>query len=147
MGGTTMETIIKLMRQRNEHLLKFKEINERELINFAEGQFDNLESFYQARETLLNLVRSIDTMINDEAAAIDPNSSFITDEYRRAVVESMDVKNQIVTEILSQDLQILSVIETAKSGIIKELKQVQATRKAFNSYQSKGPSSRVNEEA
>lgn len=142
-----METIIKLMRQRNEHLLKFKEINERELINFAEGQFDNLESFYQARETLLNLVRSIDTMINDEAAAIDPNSSFITDEYRRAVVESMDVKNQIVTEILSQDLQILSVIETAKSGIIKELKQVQATRKAFNSYQSKGPSSRVNEEA
>lgn len=142
-----METIIKLMRQRNEHLLKFKEINEKELINFAEGQFDNIETFYQARETLLNLVRSIDTMISNEAASVDPQSPSITDEYRRAVVESMDIKNQIVTEILSQDLQILSVIETAKSGIIKELKQVQATRKAFNSYQSKGPSSRVNEEA
>lgn len=142
-----METIIKLMTQRNEHLLKFKEINEKELINFAEGQFDNIETFYQARETLLNLVRSIDSMINNAAASIDPQDPSVTDEYRRAVIESMDLKNQIVTEILSQDLQILSVIESAKSGIIKELKQVQATKKAFNSYQSKGQASRVNEEA
>lgn len=142
-----METIIKLMTQRNEHLLKFKEINERELINFAEGQFDNVESFYQARETLLNLVRSIDSMINNAAASVDPKDPQVTDEYRRSVIESMDLKNQIVTEILSQDLQILSLIESAKSGIIKELRQVQTTKKAIGSYQSKGQASRVNEEA
>lgn len=142
-----MEAIIQLMTQRNEHLLKFKEINEKELANFAEGQFDNLEVFYQARETLLNLIRTIDTIINEEAATIDPRDPEFTDNYRRAIIESMDMKSQIVTEILSQDLQILSSIENAKSDIIKELKQVQTTRKAFHSYQSKGRASRVNEEA
>jgi hypothetical protein len=141
-----METIIKLMTERNEHLLKFKEITEKELISFAEGNFDNLEAFYQARETLLDLVRSIDGMISQRAGAINPKDPAISDECRRAVIESMDLKNQIVTEILSQDLQILATIEKAKSGIIKELKTVQATRKAFKSYQSKGPSSTVNEE-
>jgi hypothetical protein len=142
-----METIIKLMSQRNEHLLKFKEINEKELVNFAEGQFDNIEVFYQSRETILNLVRSLDSMINNAAAAVNPRDPNMTDDYRRSVLESMDLKNQIVTEILTQDLQILSVIEAAKSGIIKELRTVQATKKAFGSYQSKGQASRVNEEA
>ncbi len=142
-----MENIIKLMTQRNEHLLKFKEINEKELINFAEGQFDNIEVFYQARETILNLVRSIDSMINNAVAGVDPKDPQLSDEYKRSVIESMDLKNQIVTEILSQDLQILSVIEDAKSGIIKELRQVQTTKKALGSYHSKGQAGRVNEEA
>lgn len=142
-----MEQIIKLMTERNEHLLKFKEINERELVNFAEGQFDNIEAFYQARETILNLVRSIDSMINNAAAKVDPRDPNVSDDYKRSVLEAMDLKNQIVTEILSQDLQILSLIEGAKSGIIKELRQVQTAKKAIGSYHSKGQASRVNEEA
>jgi len=40
--GGAMEMIIKLMSERNQHLLKFKEINEKELINFSEGNFENL---------------------------------------------------------------------------------------------------------
>lgn len=145
--GGAMEMIIKLMSERNQHLLKFKEINEKELVNFSEGNFENLEIFYQSRETILELVRSIDGMINSEAGKCDPRDPNISDDYRRAVIQSMDMKTQIVTEILSQDLQILSAIEREKSVIIKDLRQVQTTKKAFNSYQSKGQSSRVNEEA
>ncbi|MAV91093.1 MAG: hypothetical protein CL676_06700 [Bdellovibrionaceae bacterium] len=142
-----MEMIIKLLAERNHHLLKFKEINERELENFSEGNFDNLETFYQSRETILDLVRTIEGMINEELSQLNPNSKDIMDVCRKSVVEAMDVKNQIVTEILSQDLQILASIESEKSTIIKDLRQVQTTKKAFNSYQSKGQSNSVNEEA
>ena len=110
-----MEMIIKLLAERNHHLLKFKEINERELENFSEGNFDNLETFYQSRETILDLVRTIEGMINEELSQLNPNSKDIMDVCRKSVVEAMDVKNQIVTEILSQDLQILASIESEKS--------------------------------
>lgn len=141
-----MESIIKLMANRNHHLLKFKELNSTELINFSEGLFDNLETFYHARETILDIVRRIDEMINDAIASLEDSNPKATIEDKQVMMESMEMKNELVTEILSQDLQILSLIESEKSGIIKELKQVQTAKKALNSYQSKGRSSRVNEE-
>lgn len=141
-----METVIKLMANRNHHLNKFKELNCRELINFSEGQFDNLEIFYHARETILDLIRRIDEMINEAISAMDSQPSETTVEDKKLMIESIDIKNALVTEILSQDLQILSLIEVEKSGIIKDLKQVQNAKKALNSYQTKGRSSRIDEE-
>ena len=47
-----METIINLLKDKNYHLEKFHELNATELINFVDGNFDNLEVFYQSRETI-----------------------------------------------------------------------------------------------
>ena len=70
-----MENIITLLNDKNYHLQKFHELNAAELINFTEGNFDNIEVFYQSRETILDLIRCIDRLIEAAIAMADPRSS------------------------------------------------------------------------
>lgn len=141
-----MENIIKLLKDKNYHLQKFYQLNEVELLNFAEGDFDNLEVFYQARETILDLIRCIDRLVDSAASAHDKPGK-ISDQNKKEMLTSMADKNDLVTRILGQDLQILSVIEQAKSEIIKELRQVQGAKKAVGAYKSGDPNNKLDEKA
>jgi hypothetical protein len=141
-----MDTIINLLKDKNYHLLKFYQLNETELLNFAEDNFDNLETFYQARETILDLIRCIDRLI-DAASNAHENPKDISDQNKKEMIMCMAEKNEVVTKILSQDLQILSAIEQAKSNIIKELRQVQGAKKAVGAYKSGDARSKLDEKA
>jgi hypothetical protein len=141
-----MDTIITLLNDKNFHLKKFFEINESELLNFAEGNFDNLEVFYQSRETILELIRCIDRLL-EAAAVAKPAPEQISDQNKKAILTAMNEKNDVVSRILAQDLQILSVIEMAKSDIIKELRQVQAGKKVVGAYKSGDAVSKFDEKA
>ena len=135
-----MDYIIQLLTDRNLHLEKFAQLNESEMLRFDDGNFDNLENFYKSREGILNLVGCIDRLI--EETECDP---VLPDSQKRLVLKLLAEKNDIVTEILSQDLQILSLIEQAKSGIIRELTSLKSGRKALQSYQSSPAPKRVDE--
>jgi hypothetical protein len=140
-----MDTIISLLRDKNYHLQKFHQLNETELMNFIEGNFDNLEVFYQSRETILDLVRCIDRLI--EAAANAEDEKKVSDKNKQDMIKAMAQKDDLVTRILAQDLQILSLIEQAKSDIIKELRSVQTAKKAVGAYKSGEPMSKLDEKA
>ena len=129
-----METIINLLKDKNYHLEKFFQLNETELLNFAEGNFDGLESFYQSRETILDLIRCIDRLI--EAASGTQAANQVNDRHKREMIVCMNAKNDLAQRILAQDLQILSVIEQEKSNIIKELRAVGGAKKAIGGYKS-----------
>jgi hypothetical protein len=144
--GGPMENIINLLNDKNYHLQKFFELNEKELLNFSEGVFDNLEIFYQSRETILELIRCIDRLI-ETAAVAQGNPGTVSDADKKAMIKAMNVKNDLVTRILAQDLQILSVIEMAKSDIIKELRQVQSAKKAVRAYKSGEAPNKIDEKA
>ena len=141
-----MDTIINLLKDKNFHLQKFYQLNEAELLNFTEGNFDGLEVFYQSRETILDLVRCIDRLI-EAAAGTEDDGAKISDADKREMVDCMNTKSELVTRILGQDLQILSVIEQEKSSIIKELRQVQGGKKAVGAYKSGDARSKLNEKA
>ena len=141
-----MDTIINLLKDKNYHLQKFYQLNESELINFTENCFDNLEVFYQSRETILDLIRCIDRLIEaaSQAQGTDVN---VSDQHKKEVLAAMNAKNDLVTRILAQDLQILSVIEQAKSDIIKELRQVQSANKVVGAYKSGDTRNKLDEKA
>ena len=141
-----MDTIINLLKDKNFHLQKFFTLNESELLNFAEDDFDNLETFYQARETILDLIRCIDRLI-EAASNAHESPGTISDQNKKDMINCMSQKNELVQRILSQDLQILSVIETAKSNIIKELRQVKGAKKAVGAYRSGDPRNKLDEKA
>ncbi len=141
-----MDQIISLIQDRNLHLEKFAQIGEKELLNFAEGNFDDLEEFYRVREGILHMVACIDQLIESTegklAYAWSP-----TPEDRHLIQFELQRKAEIVNRILSQDLQILSLIESVKSQIIKDLSQVTAGRKALQSYRGYKSPNRLDEEA
>lgn len=141
-----MDTIINLLKDKNYHLQKFYQLNEGELLNFADNNFDNLEIFYQSRETILDLIRCIDRLI-DAASSAHSSPGEISAAEKREMLNAMNAKNDLVQQILAQDLQILSVIEIAKSDIIKELRQVQSAKKAVGAYKSGEAPSKLDEKA
>lgn len=139
-----MQQIIYLLQQKNKHLEKFLEKNEQEIVNFYDGNFDGLEHFYNSREVLLDMINRVDRMI-DEENLDNVDRSAISDDLKKTLVRELDKKNDLVTQILSQDLQILSIIEDAKSSLIKELRDVSSTKRAIGSYKS-GPAPKTLDE-
>ncbi len=128
-----MEKLLNLMTEKNHYLEKFYSLNAEELVNFGDGNYENVESFYRARDKILDLIRTIDEMIDTEAKA---TAIPIAATAKADVEKLLGNKDEWVTAILSQDLQVLSWIETEKSNIIKELQSVGKAKKAVSGYHS-----------
>lgn len=140
-----MERVISLLREKNHYLEKFFTVNEHELINFGEGNFENVEAFYQAREKILELIRCIDGLIQDETDRTIDQEVGPADKVE---VESLlRAKDEWVSSILAQDLQILSYIDKEKSNIIKELRSTAHARKAVGAYRSGETPNQIDEKA
>ncbi len=137
-----MQRIVSLLNHKNHYLEKFYSVNEAEILNFAKGEFSNLENFYQAREKILETIGYIDSQIETESASPD-----ITAADRREISTALAIKEEYVSRILAQDLEILSCIESAKSSIIRELQDIRKTAKAVGSYRSRTFNNRLDEEA
>ena len=142
-----MNAVMTLLNDKNDHLHKFLQLNETELINFMQGNFDNLEIFYQSRETILDLIRCIDGLVEVALKDSPATGAEVATGDKKDLLKTLSRKNDLVTQILAQDLQILSVIEQAKSDIIKELRQVQGAKKAVGAYKSGETKNQLDEEA
>lgn len=140
-----MIRIITLLNEKNHYLEKFYSLNEVELVNFAQGLFDNLESFYQTRERILDVLKYVDAQIEKAHDAVVADNN-VTREDRRQIKEALDIKDEYVARIIEQDIQVLSCIELAKNSIIKELQDVRRSRKAVGGYKSNTFQNRLNEE-
>jgi predicted house-cleaning noncanonical NTP pyrophosphatase (MazG superfamily) len=140
-----MIRIIHLQNQKNHYLEKFYSINENELLNFAKANFDNLESFYQMRDKILDIIKYIDQEIDLAQAKVE---GVIDLSIRTQMREALAIKDEYVTRILAQDLEILTCIESAKSNIIRELQEIRRAKSVMGRYKSGAVGTRrLNEEA
>lgn len=137
-----MSRIITLLNEKNHYLEKFYALNEKELNHFAQGNFGNIESFYQMREGILEVLQYIDS----EIGALPHQGSETDAELKRQIADALNVKDEYVARIIEQDIQVLSCIESAKNSIIRELQDVRNGRKAVRGYKSKTFDQILNEE-
>ena len=61
-----MERTLEILEEKNKHLEKFYRLNESEILKFADGNFDQLEIFYDSREGLLELIKRMDLLLEKE---------------------------------------------------------------------------------
>lgn len=141
-----MQRIISLLQEKNHYLEKFYSLNETEILNFSMGNFENLENFYNTRERILEIIRYLDGQLEQENADTHDFSS-VTAEERREATSAMRTKDEYVSRIIEQDLEVLACIEAAKSNIIRELQDVRRVRKAVGGYKSPTFNKRLDEEA
>jgi predicted house-cleaning noncanonical NTP pyrophosphatase (MazG superfamily) len=138
--------LINLMTEKNHYLEKFYSLNESEFLNFIKGDYNGIDSFYQARERILDIISYIDQEI--EKVHVDMGDPFELSQKEKAKIkEALAVKDEYVARILAQDLEILSCIEKAKNNIIKELQDIRKGRKAVTGYKTKVQGQRLDEEA
>jgi hypothetical protein len=130
-----MRQVITLLNERNQFLEKFYALNEDEIERMTQGNFDNIDGFYQSRENLLNLIQHIERLIENHLR-IEHSEVERDKELKRQAEDALLLRNELVTEILDQDLEIISMIEGAKSKIIRELQVITKGRRVVGSYHS-----------
>lgn len=130
-----MERVIQLLSEKNTYLEKFYYMNEQELINFAEGNFETVEPFYQARDKVLDLISCLDGLLDEQNNATTPDDVMkVTDSQRSEIGDLLRAKDELVKAILAQDLQLLTYIEKEKSNIIRDLRDMNTARRAVGAY-------------
>ncbi len=139
-----MNSSIDILEEKKMHLEDFYRLNESALEKFKADDFSDLEEFYKTREGILDIIRKLDEML-ERVNQTEGDQSKIDLALKKSVMEALEHKNILVTQILEQDLNILSVLETAKSEIIKELTQVRGAKKAIGAYHSGNNKSRLSE--
>ncbi len=131
-----MIRIVNLLEEKNLYLEKFYKLNEAELVNLADDIHDNIENFYAAREGLLKMVSKIDDLVEEQIKINDIDIKKATGLVKKRIINAFSIKNELVNLILSQDLQIISYIEKAKSSLIQELSEVNKARNVMQAYKS-----------
>ena len=131
-----MIRLIQFLNEKNHFLEKFYTLNESQITRLEAGKFDDLELFYNQREDLLKIIKYIDAEIHKAHMLHKDIVGQFSEEQKTEIRESMRTKEAYVRRILEQDLQVLGMIDDAKSMIIKELKGMQKTRRALTGYKS-----------
>lgn len=132
-----MVSVINLLEQKNHYLEKFYALNEQEQAHFFNGNFENLENFYQSRERILETLQYLDQQLQSETVKVvegELNSS--SAEQKKEMKTLLAIKDEYVKRIVKQDLEILAAIDSAKSTIIKELTEMRKHRRAVGKYKS-----------
>lgn len=113
---------------------KFCQLNETQFKLLQQGHIQGLDYFYNQRESIINIIRNIDTKITRCLTA--PDSQKLTGPEREAVKKSMAIKDEYVHLIMTQDLDIIAHIDTLKTSIFNELKTVAAGKKLAAGYKT-----------
>lgn len=131
-----MIRLIQFLNEKNHFLEKFFALNETQITRLSSGMFDEIEKFYNQREDLLKIIKYIDAEIHKAHMLHKDLSGQFTEEQKTEIREALRAKEAYVRRILEQDLQVLGMIDEAKSTIIKELKGVRIARKALAGYKT-----------
>lgn len=140
-----MQRIVELYEQKNHHLEKFYSLNEYEIKNMNEGNFQNLNTFYKHRDDILNIIKYIDSQICAEQAKTEMQFNDLN--FKNKLKEQLKIKDEYVIRILDQDLSVLSLINAEKAVIMSEIYEVRKTKKAMSGYKTYVPNVKLDEEA
>ena len=126
------KSIIDLLEEKNRYLQCFVELNANELHRFSDGRFEHVESFYQTRERILDIIKCLDVMIQESVEGL--NGDQVPDELCAEVRALMNQKDVFAKEIIEQDKQILSRIEAERNKVLVEMGETQFSKKVVSSY-------------
>ena len=129
-----MITLIQYLNEKNYFLEKFCQLNEVQFKLIQHGHVDGLDHFYNQRESIISIIKNIDSKIN-QTITMNPTDK-LTGPERESVKKAMLAKDEYVKLILDQDLEIIACIDQLKAEIFKELKTVSAGKKLVASYKS-----------
>ena len=139
--------LITLVYEKNHYLEKFYSLNEKELVNFLTGNFENLEGFYQSREQILEMIRYVDLQIDKTHNDVLRTGQDLHDTIKRELKKAMKIKDEYVERIIHQDLDVLACIDKAKTEIIRELQSLKKNKKAVSGYRMPDFQKTLDEEA
>jgi hypothetical protein len=131
-----MIRVVQLLNEKNHFLEKFMSLNEKQIAILEKGHFDQVEHFYNQREDLIKIIKYIDSEVNKAQMTHSKQDISLVEAERKLIKECLKIKDSYTSRILDQDMQVLALIDQAKSQIIKELQGVRLGQRAMAGYKS-----------
>ena len=128
--------LVQLLNEKNHFLEKFYSLNENQITKLQQGMFDDIERFYNQREDILKILKYIDSEINKSYMTYKDASGAFDVGQKKEIKECLHIKEMYVKKILDQDLEVLGLIDEAKSQIIRELQDIKKASRALSGYKS-----------
>ena len=128
--------LVQLLNEKNHFLEKFCSLNENQINKLQQGMFDDIERFYNQREDLLKILKYVDSEINKSHMTYKDASGAFDAVQKKEIKECLHIKEMYVKKILDQDLEVLGLIDEAKSQIIRELQDIKKASRALSGYKS-----------
>ena len=127
-----MSEVLNLLKEKNFFLEKFLEESREKRVQFKARRFENLQKLYEKREKILSNIEIIDKKINKtltQKSSVEMNSP-----NKNKMIRVLQKIRSNISDILDQDLQIISYIENEKSEIIKEIFRKQKIENQKDSF-------------
>lgn len=140
-----MERILILLEERNKYLTKFLIVTEDEEKKFRTGNFNGIDQFYEARESLLEMVQQIEKLMDNHLKL--KAEDVIAETLRRSVDVSLRLRDELIRRILDLDLSVLGLIESQKSLMLRELQAIGKGKKVVSKYHSGSIPKQLDEKA
>lgn len=138
-----MEAYLKYVMDRNHYFDKYYSLNQREIKKFEAGDFSGIDSLYENRQAILEIVTVIEQRMNDIAQEVVDSIDSETKSNLKALFE---YKDELLKQILDQDIHIMSLVEVEKNNIIQELAESRTGKKAVSAYKSGRKKNSLNKE-
>lgn len=132
--GASVSKIIELLKEKNFYLERFLEESKKERTRFKARRFENLDNLYKMREQILQNIQSIDKRI--DVICEKEGTELLNPPKKNEISNMLDTIKGNVRNILEEDLQIISFIETEKSKIIQEIGKTKEGRKVLKGYKA-----------
>ena len=117
---SAMHRLVHILEQKNESLEKFYNLSRERIHCFERGDFRQLKNFYLVRENLLQGIGRLDAQIEGLGDVGAPSVALSPDVHKH-ILQLQKARRHWVTQILWQDLHLLSFVEKAKSNMIRKL--------------------------
>ena len=121
-----MSRVLDLLKEKNFYLEKFLEESRKKRTQFKARRFENLQSLYEKREKILYNIQSIDKKINKICS--NQNFEILNPPKKSEMAQLLKKIRSNVSDIIQEDLQIISCIENEKSEIIKKMRRKKSFR-------------------
>lgn len=128
-----MQRLTMLMTERNNYLVKYFNLNEREMSLYRQANFDSLDAFYETRQAILEVVAELDRKIDEDLMALTTQE---VESQQEDMALLLSEKDSIIEKILDQDLELLSMIEKEKGRVLREFMEASLSKKAVGKYKS-----------
>lgn len=128
-----MEEVIHYLELKNQYYEKFYNVTQKFLKQATDDKWNDIEFFVDNRERILNIIRSFDFKIASLFEGLDLADTNL-DFYKDRVKSLLEQRTQWASKIVALDLELVSKIDEMKTDTIRELKRVQETSQALESF-------------
>lgn len=108
-----MDSLFRLLEERNARLKELYKINALEMKRLSQGRTGNLKKFCFVRERLLYAIARADKKIASAAEAAKP--SRLSRQDKNKIKNLLLLKRAVILSILDQDIAIISLVEDISS--------------------------------